>query len=89
MVSKAAVLAVLGCAVRGSDRLAGAGLLKGGRLAAVPPAGWTSWNTAGCQHLSQAFVEAQMTALTTPRRWNGTARTLHSFGYDRVNVDDC
>ena len=29
-------------------------------LADTPPQGWTSWNTAGCRHLSQTFIETIM-----------------------------
>jgi alpha-galactosidase len=49
-------------------------------LALSPPQGWTSWNTLGCNHLSQTAVEDHIHAVSL---------RLLQYGYDRVGIDDC
>lgn len=50
-------------------------------VAAEPPRGWTSWNTAGCRRLSQNYVASTVDALA--------ASPLLRLGFNRVGIDDC
>lgn len=66
--------------------------------ALVPPSGWTSWNSLGCQP-SQHAMEAAMDALAAAPPtgaappWNASAgalpRSLRDHGYVRAGLDDC
>ena len=50
-------------------------------VAETPPAGWTSWNTAGCRHLTEDYITATIDTLA--------ASPLLALGFDRVGIDDC
>ena len=50
-------------------------------IASVPPAGWTSWNTAGCRRLTQGYIADTIEALA--------ASPLLELGFNRVGIDDC
>ena len=54
---------------------------SGHGIASVPPAGWTSWNTAGCRRLTQGYIADTIEALA--------ASPLLELGFNRVGIDDC
>ncbi|MGE5786038.1 MAG: glycoside hydrolase family 27 protein [Myxococcales bacterium] len=53
----------------------------GAALAATPPMGWNSWNTFGCNGLTEALVKGVADAFVSSG--------MKDAGYQYVNLDDC
>ncbi|MEE3852873.1 glycoside hydrolase family 27 protein [Gordonia sp. LSe1-13] len=74
-----AFLGVVACTPDPEGRIGGDGVAIEG-LPAVPPMGWNSWNTFGC-NITEQIVREQADALV--------ATGLRDAGYRHVIVDDC
>lgn len=69
-----------------SSALGGQGSSMGGSggaptLAARPPMGWNSWNTFGCNNLTEALVKGVADTFVSSG--------MKEAGYEYVNLDDC
>ena len=50
-------------------------------LAATPPMGWNSWNTFGCNNLTEALIKGVADTFVSSG--------MKDVGYQYVNLDDC
>ncbi len=54
---------------------------KSNVLAATPPMGWNSWNTFGCNNLTEALIKGVADTFVSSG--------MKDAGYEYVNLDDC
>ncbi|HWA73481.1 MAG TPA: glycoside hydrolase family 27 protein [Polyangiaceae bacterium] len=72
-----------GQATTGGQATGGGGAGGGGStmLAATPPMGWNSWNTFGCNNLTEALIKGVADTFVSSG--------MKDVGYQYVNLDDC